>query len=512
MKRRSIRTKLFLGTFSLVVFFVVFSWGLNTGFLNEVYLNRKKNQLVENYRQIDRIYEGDSQLINLGLEKLARTSGMSIIIFNDEREEIYNSFFDWEKQDKVAEKLREKDQKEKPPKSPKINPHIKRIQQKLVSLPEEGYEIGIIKEARLDVAFLNLAVKLKNQDYLWLETPLVEITESAKIASQFSLFTGLLMLVIGSMIAFAYAKNFTQPVLELNEIARQIAELDFSRKYHGKHDSQFRDEVDELGNNINVLSKELGQLISDLQESNEKLAREIDQKQKIDELRKEFISNVSHELKTPLALIQGYAEGLKENVFSNEADRAVYCNVIMDEATRMNNLVKQLLDLSQIESGLFELDLEAIDLGELVDQALEKYQLRFKEAAVKLEVEKTGPLMVIADYFRIEQVLYNYLDNALAHMDEQKRLRIVVARRGDKVRGAVFNSGKAISEENIENIWLSFYKADKARTRLYGGSGLGLSIVKATMKLHHNECGVRNLSGGVEFWFELDGVVSEIKG
>lgn len=505
--RNSIRTRLFLGSFSLVIFFVLLSWALNNGYLKKFYLDRKEQRLVESYHQIDQIYTGDPQRIELQLEKIARTSGIAIRIFNNNCEEKYNSF-----PKHYDSKNKERQLAPSPARSkfhtlpPRVNKHLLRIQSKLAGLRDGKYEIGIIKEPRLDMAFVNLGVRLKNKDYLWLETPVIEIEESARIANQFFLITGLLVLLVGSLLAYLYAKNFTRPILELNGIARRIAKLDFSQKYHGSGNLKNGDELDELGQSINILSEELGQLIGQLQETNRKLAEEVAQRQKIDEMRKEFIYNVSHELKTPLALIQGYAEGLTQNVIANEEDKAFYCGVIMDEAIKMNSLVKELLDLSQIESGTTELETEEFDLSELIEQVLEKYRLRFKEQNVRIDFEKTGQSTVRADYFRIEQVLYNYLDNALHHLDHRKVLRIYINGGPNKVRASVYNSGKPIPQEYCEAIWQSFYKADKARTRAYGGSGLGLSIVKAIMELHHNECGLVNHDDGVEFWFELDSV------
>jgi len=506
--KKSIRTKLFFGIVGLVAFFVFTSWLLNSSCLQKFYIARKERQLVERYKLIDQIYNGDPERISLQLEKIARTSGINIIIFSRQRVEKYNSF---PKFMKPPEKAREDHFLKQPgnkrdgkPPEKFSNKHYAHIVAKLATLTEGVHKIGIIDESRLNTAFLNLAVILKNHDYLWLETPLIEIKESAAIANQFSLFTGILVLIGGSILAYFYSKRFTGPILELNMIARQIAKLDFNHKFKVAMDSDNENELEELGKSINILSDELGRSIQELQEANAKLAAEIERKQKIDEMRKEFVSNVSHELKTPLALIQGYAEGLKSNVMEDEADKEFYCNVIMDETVKMNKLVKNLLELSQIESGSFELEPEEFNLADMVEEALEKYKLRFKEQGVLIRLNSPAEIMVKADYYRIEQVLFNYLDNALHHLDEHKTLRIEITLAQAKARVGVFNSGQPIPEELLEQIWLSFYKADKARTRSYGGSGLGLSIVKAVMEQHHNRYGVVNYPDGVEFWFELD--------
>jgi two-component system sensor histidine kinase VanS len=202
-------------------------------------------------------------------------------------------------------------------------------------------------------------------------------------------------------------------------------------------------------------------------------------------------------------LIQGYAEGLKLNVIDNEDDKLFYCNVIMDEAAKMNKLVRELLDLSEIDSGGFQMEREVFDLAQLVEWVSEKCHLIFKDKDIEPEIVKPPDALVYADMYRIEQVLVNYINNAVGHVDERRIIRISIRIKEGTVRTAVFNSGLPIPEEAFEKIWHSFYKVDKAHTRAYGGSGLGLSIVRAIMEMHQSDFGVTNRSDGVEFWFEL---------
>lgn len=506
--KKSIRTKLFYGIFGLVTFFVLMTWLLNTGYLKKFYIAMKEQRLVDNYRKIDDIYDGDPETIGLDLEKIARNSGMTVIIFSKEFEEKYNSFpkIRLKKKEDTAPSSPAPPRKTNPPILRIINRHLLFIKSKLTVLGEGDYQTGIVEEDRLKTSFLYLAIRLKNQDYLWLETPVFEIIESTAIANQFSLLTGILTLLIGSLAAYCYSKKFTKPILELNEIARRIAKLDFSHKYKLGPNSDPGDELGELGKSINFLSEELGKSIQELREANTKLAEDIEQKQKIDQMRKEFVSNVSHEIKTPLALIQGYAEGLNANIMETEADKEFYCNVIIDEVVRMNKLVRDLLNLSRIESGSYQLEPEEFNLVELVELALEKYKLRFKEEGVLIQQEGPESILVKADYFHIEQVFLNYLNNALHHVDERKNIEIIIAGLAEKVKVSVFNFGKPIPEEDLEQIWFSFYKVDKSRTRSYAGTGLGLAIVKAIMEQSRNQYGVLNHEDGVEFWFEVDRV------
>jgi two-component system, OmpR family, sensor histidine kinase VanS len=221
-------------------------------------------------------------------------------------------------------------------------------------------------------------------------------------------------------------------------------------------------------------------------------------------MRKGFIANVSHELKTPISVIQGYAEGLKINVIEDEENKNFYCDVIVNEAKKMNQLVKSLLNLSLIDSGSSELEISVFNISELIEELVNKFLPIFNEKQVKLDLTKVRELMVSGDKLMIEQILVNYINNALNHINEKREIIIDTSKNESKARITMFNSGKQIPEEDIDKVWQSFYKVDKARTRAYGGTGLGLSIVAGIQKLHGNSYGVKNVEGGVEFWFDID--------
>ena len=243
-----------------------------------------------------------------------------------------------------------------------------------------------------------------------------------------------------------------------------------------------------------------------LKNANYELQKDIEKKEKLESMRTEFIGNVSHELKTPIALIQGYAEGLKEGISDDPESRAFYCEVIMDEANKMNQLVKNLLTLNQLEFGEEEVAFERFDVVELIQGVLQSNEILIqqKEAEVRLHAEQ--PVYVWADEFKVEQVVRNYLSNALNHLANERiiDIRLTVQEDAQKVRVSVFNTGSQIPQEDKEKIWNKFYKVDKARTREYGGHGIGLSIVRAIMESFHQEYGVDNYENGVAFWFELD--------
>ena len=243
--------------------------------------------------------------------------------------------------------------------------------------------------------------------------------------------------------------------------------------------------------------------ISELKTANNELRKDIEQKVQIDEMRTEFLSHVSHELKTPIALIQGYAEGLKDNISEDEESRNFYCDVITDEAKKMNRMVQKLLTLNQIEFGNNKVEMERFDITELISNMLASNQILLEKGGIHVEFDEK-PVHVWADEFMIEEVVGNYLSNARNHVSDHGTIRISYCRHGDNLRVKVYNTGKHIPEEDLDKLWVKFYKVDKARTREYGGSGVGLSIVEATMKAHGKDYGVSNIEGGVEFYFEVE--------
>ena len=285
-----------------------------------------------------------------------------------------------------------------------------------------------------------------------------------------------------------------------------MANLDFSHKYRI---TEADDEINNLGKSINLMSDKLESTIKQLRRTNIELEKDIEEKSKIDEMRKSFISDVSHELKTPIALIQGYSEGLLENVNTDDESRKFYAEVILDETNKMDKLVKQLLELMKLEYGKREFSDKEFNIVELEKEVIRKSKVMLEEKQVDVELKSPEEISVIADDFYIEQVITNYLTNAIKHVEEadgKKSIIIenVVNVEKNKVRIKVFNTGVNIKEEDLTRIWNRFYKVDESRNRADGGTGIGLSFVKAIMSNYKNDYGVINKDNGVEFYFELD--------
>ena len=255
------------------------------------------------------------------------------------------------------------------------------------------------------------------------------------------------------------------------------------------------------------MSEKLEGTINQLRSTNIELERDIERKSKIDEMRKSFISDVSHELKTPIALIQGYSEGLLENVNTDEESRKFYAEVILDEATKMDKMVRQLIELTKLEYENREFNNRNFNIVELEKEICRSSKVMLEEKGVNVEFETADVINVYADDFYISQCITNYLTNAIKHVEEvdgEKVIKITNTIIKDKARITVFNTGENIEEENLSRIWNRFFKVDESRNREDGGSGIGLSIVRAIMNNYGNDFGVVNKQNGVEFYFDID--------
>ena len=338
-----------------------------------------------------------------------------------------------------------------------------------------------------------------NETIVIMSTPVASLKESVNISNRFLIYMAVIGFIITVIITFIIAKMITNPILELAEISNKMGKLDFTAKYSGNRS----DEIQTLGQNMNYMSDRLENAIGKLQEANKILKEDIKRKEAIDEMRKDFIANVSHELKTPIALIQGYAEGLNEGLCEDEESRKYYTEVILDESEKMNKMVKQLLTLSSLESGNSILHKERFNLTSLVESVIESMSILIGEKNVNIVFDSTKDIYLNADEFKIEEVVTNYISNAIHHVKDSGEIKINISDHENMIGFSVYNTGNPIPEKDINNVWEKFFKLDKAHSRAYGGSGIGLSIVKAIVEAHNGSVAVRNILEGVEFSFNI---------
>jgi signal transduction histidine kinase len=328
---------------------------------------------------------------------------------------------------------------------------------------------------------------------------MASISEGAYLSNNLTAVIGLITIIITGLWTLLISKKFTNPITKMNTITKKMSTLDFSETLI----ISGSDELGQLSHSINQLSSNLDTAITELNMKNKQLERDIDKERSLDKMRREFISNVSHELKTPIFLIQGYSEGLKANVAATEEKRNFYCDVIMEETERMDALVHGLLNLAQLESDTFTMVKTHFNISKLMRGIFLKYAPIFKDKQIKQLLILQEDYMTYADCAQIEQVIINFINNAVDYVDANKIIRLTAFRKDEKLRISIYNSGAPIPQQELEKIWTSFYKIDKARTRDLGGTGLGLSIVRAILDAHKSTYGVFNVEDGVEFWFEL---------
>ena len=364
----------------------------------------------------------------------------------------------------------------------------------------ENYQVIKIYDRFISMDYLELWGTLDNGNYYIVRCPITSIEDSVTQSNQFYIYIGCVMVLASAVVIWLLTRRIVKPIQELTGISKRMAALDFEARYT----SGGEDEIGELGHNFNQMSDKLERAISELKSANARLQKDIEEKTQIDEMRQEFLSDVSHELKTPIALIQGYAEGLKENISDDAESREFYCDVIIDESAKMNALVKKLLNLNQLEFGNDQLSMERFDLAELIRGVIQSSHILIEQKEAKILFQQQEPVYVWGDEFKIEEVVTNYLTNALNHLEGERVIEITCREKDGRVVTTVFNTGKPISEEDMDKIWVKFYKVDKARTREYGGSGIGLSIVRAIMDAHGQECHVKSYTNGVAFSFTLE--------
>ena len=543
MKIHSIKFKITLLLVVTVTCLVAMLIGFNSFFSEKVYMNRKQKSMVSSYENVNDIMQKytDSQIdkdtMCADMENISTAKGISVLVVDSSWCTIYVST---QGDDSMIERLRmsifngdifknsgtsEKAPEPKNPADDSVtdNPadaddkkdHKKRfddiidmsgtslVENRTIISSNDKYTLQKVYDERLGDYYLEIWGTLDNGYSIILRTPIQGINDNVNISTTLIKYVGGAILIVGIISAFVVSTYITRPIKQLSDIAERMSEMDFDARYEGSD----KGEIGLLGKSMNNMSEKLEHNIAELKKANLELKKDIDKKEKLEIMRTDFLSNVSHELKTPIALIQGYAEGLKEGITDDPESMGFYCDVIMDEANKMNTMVKRLLTLNQIEFGNDEPEMERFDINELIASVADANAIRAGQKNMSIVFDNRNEHnFVWADEYKTEEVLTNYISNALNHCDGKRAIEVRTEKseNGGTITVTVYNSGKNIADEDLERIWEKFYKTDKARTREYGGNGIGLSIVKAIMDSMGQEYGVRNVSDGVEFWFNLD--------
>ncbi len=490
---RSVRVKLFLLISIIILAIILFLIVVNNLIFATFYMYAKTNSLKVAYEDIQTCSSNlEDPSVETHLEEIATKNDFDIVIRSDKNTSLYTSNKDFFVTFNEINSI--------------TNGNYVGEGSRVLEKTDK-YEILDVQDTRNGMDYILLSSELENGMSVHIRTPVSSIYESVNISNNFLYLMAGFAILLSAVIVTFVSRKFTDPILELNKIAKKMSNLDFTHKYQeGKID----DEINTLGKSINTMSQKLEGTIKQLRATNIELEKDIEEKSKIDEMRKSFISDVSHELKTPIALIQGYSEGLLENVNSDEESRKFYAEVILDETNKMDRLVKQLLELMKLEYGKREFNDKEFNIVELQKEIIRKSKVMLEEMQIVVKWDTSEEITVFADEFYIEQVITNYLTNAIKfakNIDKKEkiiRITNTVDVKNNKVRIKVFNTGESIEEDKIIKLWNRFYKTDESRNRENGGTGIGLAFVKAIMNNYNNEYGVINIDDGVEFYFDLD--------
>ena len=336
----------------------------------------------------------------------------------------------------------------------------------------------------------------KIQAFAFAMTSLQPVDEAMNVLKHYYLYAFIFVFFIIILLSFYFSKMIARPLLEIHNVTKKMANLDFSQKLPVIS----HDEIGSLSKSINTLSVNLKDRIEKLRITNEQLKEEVKKERQLERTRKEFISGISHELKTPLSVIRSFAEGIKDKISS---DTDYYTDVILEEVDNMNTLILEMLELAKLESGTYKLKMTPFSIGDLLSQVHAKLSFNIENKHLHVQLEADRTLIVQANRNKIEQVVVNLLSNAIRHTPTGQCITLGAYDYGSEVKVIIHNTGEPIPEDSLERIWDRFYRIDASRSRHTGGTGLGLSITKHILELHKAPFGVQNSEDGVTFYFQL---------
>ncbi|MHC1682259.1 MAG: ATP-binding protein [Clostridiaceae bacterium] len=376
------------------------------------------------------------------------------------------------------------------------------------------YRVGKIKMESDRIINLNYKIPTSNADNIILIKPIIKdnktseflfvvsslqpVGEAVDVMKGYYHYVFLVAVIIVTIMSLLFSKIISDPLIKMNRIACKMADFDFSEECTIKS----KDELGSLGKSLNRLSSNLGSTLVELRAANHQLQLDIEKERNLETMRKEFIASVSHEFKTPLGVIKGFAEGVKDNIAENKKEH--YIDVILEEVEKMDELVLDLLELARLESKTQKLNIERFDIIELINEVENRLSKSIEEKNINLKFQYCNRnLQVYGDQRRIEQVITNILSNAIRHTNNERYINIGIVEENKDLYVYIENSGEHIGEEDIIKIWDKFYRTEKSRGRKTGGTGLGLAIVKNILQLHESKFGAENTDIGVKFYFTL---------
>lgn len=448
---KSIRLKLTLMLSGFVLLIVGLFVLLNTQYLRTYFIAQNETGMREVAQQISTLKNQKQALADIGLKR-----GMRSVVFDENMEIVTVTHAEG---------------------SPEIEFVISAAQ---VFFEQENSSMYTVTEGTRPELIVYITV-MPDGSVLALSKPSGPIVEFTYMANDFVQMVGIGCFLLSIVVAILLARSFAKPMVKLNKMAGHIANLEFDDRFEVKG----KDEIQRLGQSMNTISVKLHQAIDELKD-------DIKKKEIIDSMRKEFVANVSHEIKSPVGLITGYSEMLLKKEKDLHPKTKSYIDTIYSEAFRINEISSKLLLLAGLESRKEDLKEEQINVSVLVYSILRKHEVNLVDYSIKEQVE--SDVMIVGDATLMEIAINNLIVNAIKYSSE-RRLEVEVT--NDKI--CVTNPCDNLQEEELEFIWTHFYKADKARSRDKGSVGLGLAIVRTILNLHGFECTASLEDGNVTF-------------
>ena len=485
-QKRAMSVRAVLGIVSVGTILAYFLLNVLTSslFMERFYLRRTMNQMIQAYETVVRHPDGNLEVMS----ELEKQNFRLLLVNANTKEVVYNSVV----HDRMLPMMLER----------MIPDTLALLQQEnapyVITLRENEEPTTTGTIINMGNAIF-LGGRINDELILQITAQREPIENAARIAAQFSLGTGVLLFLVTALLYRSLANRIVNPLEEMSNVAGRIEQLDFSaRCTEGTNN-----ELGQLAGSINAMSDTMQQYIARLEQANEQLRRDIQEKERIETARRTLIDNLSHDLKTPLAIISGYAEGLSSGMAKTPQAYREYCEVIEDETQRMREMIGRMLSLSQLESGAVELEPEVFCLSDLLDDLVAMFARQAENDGIQVSLTYPKELYVLCDFVSAEQSLTNYLQNAIVHNSTEKQVRVSAEVRNDMVRVEVYNTADPIPEEEQARLWESFYRLEKSRRRQGGESGLGLAIVRSNMELMGLPYGMQNTPDGVIFWLEL---------
>ncbi|MDD3392404.1 MAG: HAMP domain-containing sensor histidine kinase [Bacilli bacterium] len=457
LKKNSIRAQIliYLVVFSLAI--LAFLWFFQVIFINTYYEWVKTKEIETIANQVTNIYDDDNKL-----DLLSYDSGVCIQVIRSN-----NIIYDSKNFNRGC--------------NVEINysEEINTFKKNFMNGSSSNHSL-ITVNTRLNNKTIFYGVEIENNIYAFINTSLEPIDSTITILKNQLIIVTVIVIALSSVIAYFISQKLSKPIVKINKIAKKMAD--------GDHDTSF-DESDG--------ADEIRQLATTLNYANKELAR-------TDELRRDLMANVSHDLKTPLTMIKAYAEMIRDLTYKNKEKRNDNLNVIINETDRLNLLVNDILDLSSMQSGTYVLQYERFDLTGVIKNIIKQFKILTETEDYQFIFEYKNHAMVYADKKRIEQVIYNLVNNAINYTGKDKIIEIVISSNDIYYKVEIKDTGKGISDEKVKLIWDKYYKVDKNYHRKSKGTGLGLSIVKNILTAHSLEYGVHSvINKGTVFYFNI---------